>query len=435
MSEPSLIKSTEADREAAFAASCHLLHELLRELANIGKAEEGGMTRLLYSSSWLKAQQYLQHVMQEKGFMTSFDQSGNLYTLLEGTDENSRHKPLFTGSHIDTVNSGGKFDGALGVAAGMAALLYLNEVYGPPVRSLAAVSLCEEEGSRFPFAFWGSRSVTGTNDWSAAGSLLDAEGISMLEAAEICGFGPDSSYPLRPFEPVGYLELHIEQGAVLERTGASIGIVTDIAGQKRLDVTIEGEANHAGTTPMHYRKDALIGATEMIIRIHELTLSYGDPLVATVGTMELLPGAVNIVPGKVVFTLDIRHTDKEIMDRFIEETFLIISESAARNNLHAEWQEHLSVDPVAMDKGWIEGIQNACEALDFSYRKMPSGAGHDAQIFAEICKAAMIFVPSQKGLSHHPEEFTSEEEINQGFRVLVEMLYQYGYRGKTDEEV
>lgn len=433
MSEPSLIKSTEADREAAFAASCQLLHELLEELSNIGKAEEGGMTRLLYSSSWLKAQQHLQHVMQGKGLITSFDQSGNLYALLEGTDENSRHNPLFTGSHIDTVISGGKFDGALGVAAGMVALLYLNEVYGPPVRSLAAVSLCEEEGSRFPFAFWGSRSVTGSNDWSAAGNLKDAEGIRMLEAAEICGFGPNSSYPVRPFEPDGYLELHIEQGAVLERTGTSIGIVTDIVGQKRLDVMIEGEANHAGTTPMHYRKDALIGATEMIVRIHELALSYGDPLVATVGTMELLPGAVNVVPGKVSFTLDIRHTDKEIMDRFIEETLLIISESAARNRLYAEWQEHLSVDPVAMDERWIERIQNACEVLDFSYRKMPSGAGHDAQIFAEVCKAAMIFVPSQKGLSHHPEEFTSEEEINQGFRLLVEMLYQYGYRGKTDE--
>ena len=433
MSESCRIKHTEADRETVFEASCHLLHELLEELSNIGKTEESGNTRLLYSSSWLKAQQRLHHFMQEKGLLTSFDQSGNLYGLLEGTDENSHCKPLFTGSHIDTVISGGKYDGALGVAAGMVALLYLKEVYGPPVRSLAAVSLCEEEGSRFPFAFWGSRSVTGSNDWAAAGALKDTEGISMLEAAEICGFGPSSSYPVRPFKPDGYLELHIEQGAVLERTETSIGIVTDIVGQKRLDVTITGEANHAGTTPMNYRKDALIGASEMIVRIHELALSYGDPLVATVGTINLMPGAVNVVPGRVVFTLDIRHTDKRVMHRFVKEVLLIISESAARNRLHAQWQEHLSVDPVAMDDIWVERIQNACEVLNYSYRTMPSGAGHDAQIFAEVCKAAMVFVPSQNGLSHHPKEFTSEEEINRGFRLLVELLHQYGYRGKTDE--
>lgn len=433
MSEPCPVKITEADRETVFEAACHLLHELLEELSNIGKTEEGGTTRLLYSSSWLKAQQRLQHFMQEKGLAASFDQSGNLYGLLEGTDENSRRRPLFTGSHIDTVIAGGKFDGALGVIAGMVALLYLKDVYGPPVRSLAAVSMCEEEGSRFPFAFWGSRSITGLSDWDAVSDLKDTEGISMLEAAEICGFGPNSSYPVRPFEPDGYLELHIEQGAVLERTGTSIGIVTDIIGQKRLDVMITGEANHAGTTPMNYRKDALIGACEMIVRIHELALSYGDPLVATVGTIDLLPGAVNVVPGKVMFTLDIRHTDKWILRRFIKEVLSIISESAVRNRLDAHWQEHLSVEPVAMNELWIERIQNACEVLDFSYRKMPSGAGHDAQIFAEVCKTVMIFVPSQNGLSHHPDEFTSEEEINLGFRLLVEMLHQYGYRGKTDE--
>ncbi|WP_211748303.1 M20 family metallo-hydrolase [Paenibacillus sp. Marseille-Q4541] len=433
MPESCHITNTEAYKETVFEASCHLLHQLLDELSDIGKSEDGGNTRVLYSSSWLLAQQHLQCFMQEKGLITSFDQSGNLYGLLEGTDDSALSQPIFTGSHIDTVISGGKFDGALGVVAGTVALMYLKEVYGQPARSLAAVSLSEEEGSRFPFAFWGSRSITGASDWSSVRNLKDAEGITLLQAAEMCGFGPDSPFPVRPFKPHGYVELHIEQGAVLERKGTSIGVVTDIVGQKRLDVTITGEANHAGTTPMAYRKDALIGTSEIILQIHQLALSYGDPLVATVGSLDVLPGAVNVVPGKVVFTLDIRHTDKSVMDRFTSEVRSLVTESATRNGLTAEWEEHLSVDPIPMDGEWEESIQDVCDKLDISYLRMPSGAGHDAQIFAEICKVAMIFVPSQNGVSHNPMEFTSKEEINLGFRVLVELLHQYGYRGKTDE--
>lgn len=428
----------EANRGAVFESSCRFLHQLLDEIAKIGTSEEGsvgGVTRMLYSAPWLHSQQFLFDVMQEKGLTPSFDQSGNLYGVLEGSDESGRARPLFTGSHIDSVISGGKFDGTLGVAAGIAALLYLKEVYGPPVRSLAAVSLCEEEGSRFPYAYWGSRSSIGASDWADVSNLKDSEGTSLLQAAEQCGFGPKSPYPVRPFTPDAYLELHIEQGAVLERTGKSIGIVTDIVGQKRIDVTITGEANHAGTTPMSYRKDALIGAAEMIVQIQQLALFYGDPLVATVGTVRVLSGAVNVVPGKVVFTLDIRHTQISIIDQFTREVHSLILDGAKRSGLIAEWQEHLSVDPVPMDYDWVNDTQAACSELGISYQKMPSGAGHDAQIFANVCKTGMIFVPSQKGISHHPNEFTSIEEINLGFRLLVELLYQYGYRGKTDEQI
>ncbi|MCM3783761.1 M20 family metallo-hydrolase [Neobacillus mesonae] len=426
------ITETPLLHDAAIKAYTDLLHKLLDELYELSASEAGGSTRLLYTSAWLKAQRYLETFMNDRGLAVSFDNAGNLYGQLVGKETSV---PLYTGSHIDTVISGGKFDGALGVAASIVALLYLKENCGPPQRSLVAISLCEEEGSRFPFAFWGSRNVTGLSSWEEAGLLKDTDGITLRQAAEKVGFGPEAGFASGISKPAGYLELHIEQGTVLEKTNTSIGIVTGIVGQKRIDVTIRGEANHAGTTPMSYRKDALTGTADMITEVRRLALSYGDPLVATVGSLEVFPGAVNVVPGEVVFTLDIRHTDHDMLAEFTELVLRRISELAALHDLMASWEEHLSVDPVPMDPGWIESTEQICNSLGLSSRKMPSGAGHDAQIFAEICKVAMIFVPSKNGLSHNPLEFTSREEIERGLKVLIELLYQYGYRGKTDEEI
>ncbi|WDH97062.1 hydantoinase/carbamoylase family amidase [Paenibacillus urinalis] len=293
----------------------------------------------------------------------------------------------------------------------------------------------KKRAADFLFAFWGSRSVTGLSSWAAAGGLKDAEGITLQQAAEAAGFGPDSGHTSEIQAPAGYVELHIEQGSVLERTNTSIGVVTGIVGQKRIDITVQGEANHAGTTPMSYRKDALAGAAEMISEIRKLAITYGDPLVATVGNVEVFPGAVNVVPGTVEFTLDIRHTDQVILNEFTELILQRIHTIADSYELIASSEEHLSVEPTPMNPAWVENTVEICERLGLSYRKMPSGAGHDAQIFASICDVAMIFVPSKDGISHNPLEYTSREQIDQGFKVLIELLHQYGYRGKTDEEI
>ncbi|MEK5057498.1 M20 family metallo-hydrolase [Paenibacillus sp. FSL H7-0326] len=419
-------------QEEALEAYSTLLHKLLDDLEEMSASEAGGCTRLLYSPSWLEAQHYLADFMKERGLGVSFDEAGNLYGCLQGTRNDA---PLYTGSHIDTVQSGGKFDGALGVAAGIAALLYLKETYGEPSRSLVALSLSEEEGSRFPFAFWGSRSITGLSSWAAAGELKDAEGITLQQAAEAAGFGPDSGLRSGIEAPAGYVELHIEQGSVLERTNTSIGVVTGIVGQKRIDITVQGEANHAGTTPMSYRKDALAGAAEMISEVRKQAIAYGDPLVATVGNIEVFPGAVNVVPGTAQFTLDIRHTDQAILHEYTEFILQRIQTIADSYELIASSEEHLAVEPTPMNPTWVENTVEICEQLGLSYRKMPSGAGHDAQIFASKCDVAMIFVPSKDGISHNPLEYTSREQIDQGFKVLIELLHQYGYRGKTDEEI
>jgi len=404
---------------------------MLEWLSGYGADEQGGVTRLLYTREWIAAQEALSIYMKEQGLEAFYDQAGNLTGRLKGT--NPELLPVITGSHIDTVICGGKYDGAYGVVAGILALAYLQQVHGLPARTIDVISLCEEEGSRFPLTYWGSGNIAGNYSMNRIPEVKDREGVTLEEAMSEAGFGPDSPYRscLRSWDR--YIELHIEQGFVLERSQQQIGVVNGIVGQRRIRVSVNGESNHAGTTPMGWRRDSLAGAAEMISYIRRSALEMGDPLVATVGSIQPSPGVSNVIAGETVFTLDIRHIDRQVLNDYTDRVHQELRKIAGQEGLDMSWEEHLNIDPVLMHPAIINDLQRIGEMSGISCRLMPSGAGHDAQVLGSQRPAGMIFVPSRQGISHNPLEYTAAEDLMQGFRILTEWLYQYAYRGDRHE--
>lgn len=399
--------------------------DLIDFLSEYGKTKDNGITRTLYSQCWIDAQEALKNLCKEKGFNSHYDEVGNLFVRLEGTE--FKDETILTGSHIDTVVNGGKLDGQLGIIGGVLAMEYLKKTYGSPLRNIEMVSMAEEEGSRFPFTFWGSRNIIGSIDKEEVKDLKDQQGISLSKAMEEAGFKFKNNKEVRK-DIKAFIELHIEQGGVLEKEKKSIGIVEHIVGQKRYLVEVEGEANHAGTTPMGYRRDALHGTSRMIVNIMDLAKFYGDPLVATVGKVEVVPNTSNVVPGKVIFSIDVRHTHKDISEKFVDEMKSIIEKIGKEMELSVDIDNYMNGVPVAMDKNLVKIIETQCKEKNINYKLMHSGAGHDAQIFATHVPTALIFVPSHKGISHNPLEFTEVKDLVEGVKALTETLYQLAYK-------
>lgn len=400
--------------------------KLIDWISGIGKDSTGGITRLLYSKEWIETQNALKVLMEGKGLHAYFDEVGNLFGRLEGNTY--KDETILTGSHIDTVANGGKLDGQLGIIAGIVALKYLKAHYGQPLRNIEVVSMAEEEGSRFPFTFWGSKNIVGSVKREEVEDLKDAKHISFTEAMQDAGFNfKDINIPCRN-DLKAFIELHVEQGGVLEIEDIPIGIVEHIVGQRRYNIEVDGEANHAGTTPMGYRKDALHATSCMIKQIMDKAIEYGDPLVATVGSIEVVPNTVNVVPGKTIFSLDIRHTSKDILVKFSEEVNKMILEIANDMSVKVDISMYMDADPVAMDSSLVEIIKNQCKTNGLNYKLMHSGAGHDSQIFAKFVPTSMIFVPSHKGISHNPAEYTEPKDLVEGIKALIETLYTLAYK-------
>ncbi|KAB7709201.1 hydantoinase/carbamoylase family amidase, partial [Bacillus aerolatus] len=251
----------------------------LEWLGSFGKDPAGGVSRFLYSKEWIDAQQALKRWMESEGLDVQFDQIGNLSGTLKGKDTN---ETILTGSHIDTVKNGGLYDGQYGIVAGILAIKYLKEHYGQPKRNLEIVSLAEEEGSRFPYCFWGSKNVVGMASWKDVETITDFKGVPFVEAMKESGFAFKDESKVSRQDLKAFVEIHVEQGNVLENEKKSVGVVHSIVGQRRFTIEVTGEANHAGTTPMGYRKDAVYAASHMIYEIISLAKQQGDPLVATV---------------------------------------------------------------------------------------------------------------------------------------------------------
>ncbi|QAY65722.1 allantoate deiminase [Paenibacillus protaetiae] len=405
-----------------------LVIQLLEELGAIGADPDGGVTRLLYSPEWLQAQLFLAERMKQLGLEVRFDRVGNLYGKLQGRYQGS--PVILTGSHIDTVRSGGYYDGAYGIAAGIAALTYLKDTYGEPNYTLEVVSFCEEEGSRFPLTYWGSGNVSGLYSWDGCPPITDRNQISLKEAMESSGFGKAELPEAVRDDLAAFVELHIEQGPVLEKMRKHIGIVEAIVGQRRYGITVRGETNHAGTTPMPMRKDALVGAAEMMMQLEADALLYGEPLVATVGRVEAVPNVPNVVPGEVAFTVDIRHHDEQVLEEFSSQILGKFKEIAKWRGLEMSEVSWLEAKPAPMHKALGDRLEKISGDLSLSYRRLVSGAGHDAQLFSAVCPTAMLFVPSKGGVSHSPEEYTAPEELAEGVSVLAALLYEMAYEEK-----
>lgn len=394
--------------------------------AQIGQDVTGGVTRLLYSEAWVQAQDALKEKMAAIGMDTHYDAIGNLYGRVEGSD--LPNETIMTGSHVDTVANGGHLDGQYGIVAGYLAIQYLIEKYGQPKRSLEVVSLAEEEGSRFPTVFWGSKNFMNEESREAVEEIADAKGIKFVDAMRAAGFDfKKEEDRVRRNDIKAFVEVHIEQGNVLENEGLQIGVVNNIAGQRRYTITLKGEANHAGTTPMGYRKDTVYCFSKIVSEAIDRAKVIGDPLVLTFGRVEPKPNTVNVVPGETLFSIDCRHTDSAVLHAFTEELEAFMTETAKEMEIDIDINRWMDEAPVPMDDQIVSVIESVVKEQGMKYRVMHSGAGHDSQIIAPHYPTAMIFVPSIKGISHNPAEETKLEDLVEGVKALAESLYKLAY--------
>ena len=308
------------------------------------------------------------------------------------------------------------------------AVKILKENYGQPLRNLEVVSLAEEEGSRFPYAFWGSKNLVGMAKRQDVEEIKDFNGVPFVEAMRNTGFQFRNEDQGVRKDLKAFVEIHVEQGAVLEAEGKSVGIVTAIVGQRRFTIDIIGEANHAGTTPMDYRKDTLHAASKMINIILDLAKKYGDPLVATVGKIQAKPNVVNVVPGQTMFTLDVRHTDIDILNKYTQEVTEKLNEIASEFRVKINIDMWMDANPVPMDENIVKIIQKQCDVNGLNYKMMHSGAGHDAQIMAQFVPTGLLFVPSHNGISHSPQEYTDPKDLAEGVQALANTLYELAYK-------
>ena len=397
-----------------------------KKFTGFGGLEQGGITRLLYSQEWNDAVRELEKTFKEEGLEASFDDIGNLTGRLVGSKY--PEETILTGSHIDTVVEGGHLDGQFGILAALVAVKYLKAKHGQPLRSLEVLSLAEEEGSRFPYTFWGSKNFFNLAKKSDVDTIADAEGIKFEDAMRKSGFDYRKTNDVRN-DIKAFVEIHIEQGKVLETENKTIGVVNGIVGQKRFTINLKGEANHAGTTPMSLRRDTVVAYSEIVSDLTKRAREIGEPLVLTFGHITLVPNTVNVVPGEITFSVDCRHIDQQILNDFaaeIEDKIRLVAEANSMT-----YDIHLWMDeaPTLMDKKIVQIIEQAAKNnVGNQYKVMPSGAGHDSQIFAQYVPTAMLFVPSIGGISHNISEETKIEDLVKGIEVLSDVLYELAYK-------
>ena len=403
-----------------------LLHRYLDELYAIGAEPGGGAYRPLYGTAWAAACDQVERWMKDAGLAVRRDAVGNMWGRLEGSGGG---KAVVTGSHIDTVRRGGRLDGALGITAGLTALRALTGggARGKPKRPLELLVVCEEEGSRFATNFWGSRAIVGTIGPDEANSVTDAEGVTLARAMRERGLDA-ARIPSAARDDLGaFVELHIEQGAVLETGDVPLAVVTAIAGAVHLEVIVTGRPDHAGTTPMDLRRDALAGAAAMIQAVQSIAAALGRPAVATVGKLRVEPDQINVVPGRVTFTVDLRHADLNGR-RALEERIRSLSGTiASERGLGIEIRALHERPPVPMDGAVRQVLERAATEAGTVPAALVSGAGHDAQVLAARCPVGMLFVPSIGGRSHCPEEATDPTHLALGTRVLARALELLAY--------
>ncbi|WEB71565.1 hydantoinase/carbamoylase family amidase [Aerococcus christensenii] len=405
--------------------SAGAIDEMLNWLASFTeKPEEKGVTRPLYTQSWQQALLGLKQRFEAIGMVVEFDAVGNLIATVEG--ETYPDEVIACGSHIDTVTRGGKFDGQLGIVAAYLSVKECLEVYGRPQKSLRIICLAEEEGSRFPYVFWGSKNFFGLAKKEEVATLRDTEGISFEKAMRDCGFDYLIGQP-QFCNLAAWFELHIEQGPLLDSHHEDLGIVTSIAGQHRWDIHLKGVQNHAGTTMMSYRHDAVDCMAHIISKQLDKAKTAGDPLVLTFGRISVIPNQVNIVPGQVTFSMNCRHTDASYLNQFLQELEEEIYATADHYGIEASIDKWMSDDPTPLHPEIIHLLEAQATKQGYAYRLMSSGAGQDTQIFAPFVKSGMIFVPSKDGISHAPEEYTAPKEAVHGVRLLSESLRDLAY--------
>jgi allantoate deiminase len=401
-----------------------VLQARIDQLGAIGAHPNGGLYRALYDHGWVEAMALLRRWLEEAGLAARFDAVGNLWGRVEGTEGGNA---VVSGSHVDTVRQGGKYDGALGVHMAIVAVQALLQRCGRPKRPLEVLVTCEEEGSRFACSFWGARAIVGRIAPEEPERIVDADGLTIGAAMRERGFDPARIGEAERDDIAAFVEAHIEQGAILEREGCPLGVVSSITGQRWMKVTVSGVQNHAGTTPMDLRHDALAGSAAMIGQIAEAAIRMGRPAVATVGRIEAFPGGTNIIPGRCEFTVDTRHAEPAPRQQLLTEIEGIVERVARERELQSEIDVIMDHDPVPMSAEIRAEIEASIQSLGLRHLVMPSGAGHDSEILAPRFPTAILFVPSRGGKSHTPEEYTPVEQVVPGVQALAGTLHRLAY--------
>jgi N-carbamoyl-L-amino-acid hydrolase len=393
------------------------LLQRLDQLAQIGAIEGGGVCRLALTDADKAGRDLVIRWMKELGLTITIDQLGNVVGTRPGKEPGA---PVMTGSHIDTVATGGRYDGNLGVLAGLEVIETLNEQNIQTQSPLAVAFFTNEEGARFHPDMMGSWVFSGGLSLDVALAEVGIDGTTVAENLKRIGYAgtvPCGSQPVKAF-----VELHVEQGPVLEREGIQIGAVTGVQGMSWKEWTVKGVSNHAGTTPMALRHDAGYGASAIAVAARELALQIGGNQVATVGSIQLIPGLVNVIAKEARLTVDLRNTDSTLLKQSEVEMNERIHTIAAAEGLEASSKSLARFEPVTFDPEMIDLVTQTATDLGFSVKQMPSGAGHDAGMIAAIAPTAMIFVPSVNGISHNVKEYTAPEDLENGANVLLQVL-------------
>ncbi|RXK55604.1 allantoate amidohydrolase [Oleiharenicola lentus] len=397
------------------------LAALLEELGAITD-EPGRLTRTFLSPGMKRANALVGGWMKDAGLKVRVDTVGNLIGRLEPQSRNPRPKTLLLGSHLDTVRDAGRFDGPLGVLLPIVALAELKRRAVQLPFAVEVLGFSEEEGVRFASAYLGSEGYCGRLK-PATLQLCDADGISVGDALKQFNGGkftlPKPAHSRRDL--LGYVEVHIEQGPVLEERNLAVGVVSAIAGQSRFKLTWTGKAGHAGTTPMALRRDALAAAAEFTLGI-EAIAQRTRGLVATVGSLTVAPGAANVIPGQVVHTLDVRHADDRVRRQALLAIGRLATQIAARRRVTRTWQRTQENAATPCSPALTARLERSVQAVQGKSLSLVSGAGHDGVVMASLSPIAMLFVRCREGLSHHPDEYASPKDLGVALQVMIDFL-------------
>ncbi|MFO1087166.1 MAG: Zn-dependent hydrolase [Reyranellaceae bacterium] len=391
----------------------------LDELAGIGAIEGGGCARLALSDEDKTGRDLVVGWMKALGLAVQVDAIGNVIGLRAGREKLS---PVMTGSHIDTVRTGGRYDGNYGVLAGLEVVRALNVAGITTRRPIAVAFFTNEEGARFQPDMMGSLVYAGGLGLNEAYAAVDKDGQSVGDELRRIGYlGAARPGAVRPH---AFVELHIEQGPILDEEKVRIGVVESVQGISWTEYTVTGVSNHAGTTPMRLRRDAGYLAASVNLFARKLAWEMGGNQVATVGALALRPNLINVVPNRAVFTVDLRNTDEALLKQAEARVAEHIAEVAREERVDVDAKVLARFEPVIFDGALVDRVEHHARALSLSTRRMPSGAGHDAQMMQRLCPTAMIFVPSVAGLSHNVKEHTEAADLAAGAQVLLNLMIE-----------
>jgi beta-ureidopropionase / N-carbamoyl-L-amino-acid hydrolase len=392
----------------------------LDALAQVGAIEGGGCCRVALSDEDKAGRDLVCGWMRELGLAVSVDPVGNIFGLRAGSDAHAA--PVMTGSHIDTVRTGGRYDGNLGVLGGLEVVESLNDAGLATRRPLVVAVFTDEEGARFPPDMLGSLAYVGGMPLAEALDVVSIDGRRFGD--ELARIGYAGSAPLGIHKPHAYIELHIEQGPVLDAEGITIGAVEDLQGISWQEVSVTGQSNHAGTTPMRLRHDAGYCAAAIGTFLRTLAGEMGGGQVCTMGAVTLHPNLINVVAARAKVTVDMRNTDELQLQEAERRFAAFLGELAQAEGVKIETRRLARFEPVRFDAGLADAIERHAARLGYTHRRMTSGAGHDAQMLARTCPAAMVFVPSVGGISHNPAEHTEPADLAAGANVLLHTLLE-----------